>query len=382
MFSHTLFSLPHRYRWLKNGNEFNITALSDRIVWKNSSDSSPSGSLVFHQPAADDEGEYCCLAENSDGTARTNKIILRRTFLDNFVNVSNVQTVTAHEGEALKLECNPLPRGEPAPSIIWMMQTSFGSIKSVENPRVTFDSSGNLWFSSLTRADASRDSFYMCSAASIQADEYKLGSRYSLKILPRTKVLKPLAPTPQFTSTPNITVLAGRNVELYCIYDGRPMPTIKWKNIRTGELIESSERIFTENFGKSLKIKKASEQEDGLKVECAAENDRGQRRASYFTVNVETLPRFISEPEARNVTAGASLEIACEADGVPKPHIQWFHNGKAIDRGALGESKLKLKSTASSNCGNYACYAVNKHGFVFKDIYINIVQPSRWFTKI
>lgn len=370
----SLLSLhKHRYRWIKNGNEFNITASSDRIAWKNSSE---SGSLIFLQPSADDEGEYYCLAENVDGITRTNKIILRRTFLDNFVNVSNVQKITAHEGDSLKLECNP-PKGEPKPSIIWMLQTSYGSIKSVENPRVTFDSSGNLWFSSLTRHDASKDSFYVCSAASIRADEYKLGTRFSLKILPRTKTLKFFSPQPQFISPPNITVLNGQNAEMYCIYDGRPTPTIKWKNIRTGQLIENSERIFPENFGKSLKIKKVSEAEHGLSVECTAENDRGQPLSNRFTINVESPPKFIVEPEAKNVTVNELVEMTCEADGVPKPQIQWFFNGKETGQTDTGIGKLKLKSASKANSGNYACYATNKHGFVFKDIYINTVQPTR-----
>lgn len=340
-------------------------------MWKNETE---SGSLIFVLPSTDDEGEYYCLAENNDGIAKTNKIILRRTFLDNFQNVSNIQTITAHEGDPLKLECNP-PKGEPEPSIVWMIQTSYGSIKSVENPRVTFDSSGNLWFSSLTRADASKDSFYVCSAASNMAAQYKFGSRISLKILPRTKPLKLVPPTPQFISPSNVTVLSGQNAEIFCIYDGRPVPTITWKNMQTGQLIENSERIFPENFGKSLKIKKVTEQENGLSFECIAENDRNERRTKHFTLNIETLPKFVVEPEAKNVTENESVEMNCEADGVPKPQIQWFFNGQAMSREV--KSKLVLKSATKSNSGNYACYATNKHGFVFKDIYINIVQSSR-----
>jgi neuronal cell adhesion molecule len=333
-----------------------------------------SGSLVFTKLTNDDEGEYECYAENDDGIAKTNKIILRRAFLESFKNVSIVQEIVVNEGDSFKFECK-VPRGEPKPNIFWMIQTSYGGIKSVESSHVTLDPEGNLWFTSVSRSDSTKDSFYVCSAASNVANEYKLGNRISLKVLPRTKLQyqKPTPPTPQYVSSSNITALSGQNVEFFCIYEGRPTPTITWS--KNGSLIENVERIFPENFGKSLKIKKVAV-EDEASYECQAMNEKGDQHTTRFALTVETLPRFIVEPETRNVTENELVKIECEVEGRPKPQIEWFYNGKAL-KNEVNKNRIILKSVTKSNAGNYACYAKNKYGFIFKDISINIVHSSR-----
>lgn len=336
-----------------------------------------NGSLVFTNLTIEDEGEYECYAENDDGIAKTNKIILRRAFLESFTNVTNVEEIVVNEGDSFKFECK-VPRGEPKPNIFWMIQTSYGGIKSVESSHATLDSDGNLWFTSVSRSDASKDSFYVCSAASYIANEYKLGNRISLKVLPRPKLQKQqqksTPPTPQYVSSSNITTLSGQNVEFFCIYEGRPStPTITWS--KNGSLIENVERIFPENFGKSLKIKKVA-LEDEASYECHASNERGDQHTTRFALTVETLPKFIVEPETRNVTENESVEMKCEVEGRPKPQIEWFYNGKLL-KNEVNKNRISLKSVSKFNAGNYACYAKNKHGFIFKDISINIVHPSR-----
>lgn len=357
----------NRYRWAKDGKSFDI---SDQIVQK-----SDTGTLTFIKPSLGDEGEYVCYAENADGIARSNAVVLRRAFLDNFKNES-VETIEVTEGDSLKLECKA-PMGYPKPSLFWMIQTIHGAIRSVENSRVTLDPTGNLWFSSLTRDDASKDSFYVCSAASSVVNEYKLGNRIMLKVIPRSaKSLNGSPPSLQFVSPRDVLVLRGKKVEIFCIYDGVPTPSIAWS--KDGKSIDLSERIILENFGKSLKIKNADVEDEG-NYKCDVSSEIGEMKSSSFKLRVEAPPRFVTEPQARNISSKATAEIICEADGIPEPKVQWYFNGiqmKAGDnpRQEFGKSKIVLKGVQQSDTGNYVCYAENPHGSVSRNVYLNVLD--------
>ena len=55
-------------------------------------------------------------------------------------------------------------------------------MKTINSSRLTVDPEGNLWFSNVTRNDASNEFFYACSAASYFRNEYKLGNRVVLQV--------------------------------------------------------------------------------------------------------------------------------------------------------------------------------------------------------
>lgn len=297
-------------------------------------------------------------------------VILRKAFLGNFKNDS-IETLEVAEGEPLQLECDA-PNGYPSPSIFWMIQTTQGAIKGIDNPRVTLDPTGNLWFSSVTRDDATKDSYYICSAASSAVNEYKLGNRIILKVTPR--ITKPFrAPTLQSVSPANMFALRGKAVEIFCIYDGAPLPKVAWS--KDGKPLRFSDRIVLENYGKSLKIKKTDVNDEGNYC-CRVSSDDGETQSSDFVLKVESPPSFTVEPQSRNVTMNETVEIKCEADGLPEPEIQWSFNGKSIrgdsQRREISKNKLIVMEVGESDEGNYACYATNQHGYVFKDIYINV----------
>jgi hypothetical protein len=69
----------------------------------------------------------------------------------------------------------------------------------------------------------------------------------------------------------------------------------------------------------------------------------------------------------------------CEAKGVPKPAIQWIYNGKPIDQAApnprrtVQANKIVIKRLVKSDTGNYGCNATNSIGYVYKDVYVNVL---------
>ena len=64
-----------------------------------------------------------------------------------------------------------------------MIQSTNGALKTINSSRLTVDPEGNLFFSNVTRLDASEDFLYACSAASFFRNEYKLGNRVFLQVI-------------------------------------------------------------------------------------------------------------------------------------------------------------------------------------------------------
>lgn len=346
---------------------FNISENSDRITQK-----PDVGTLTFLQPKEEDEGHYTCFAENDDGIAISSSFALKRGFLGNFINDSVVETMEAVEGEPFKLECKA-PLGYPTPNMFWMIQTTQGAIKGIDNSRLTLDPSGNLWFSSVTRDDASKDSCYVCSAASPKVNEYKLGNRVTLKVNPRAhKSFIP--PTLQFVSPSTIFALRGKSVEIFCIYHGSPSPKIAWS--KGGNPIEFGKRLVSENSGRSLMINKVEAADEG-EYACNVLSENGENESSNFIFKVEAPPQFIVEPDSKNVTINETIEMMCEADGTPPPKVEWLFNGKLVGvagekRYEMSETKFVIKEATKPDTGSHACRATNTHGLAYKNIYINV----------
>lgn len=127
-------------------------------------------------------GQYQCFARNEHGTAITNSVFVRKSELNNFKD-DPPQTLTIQEGDPFGIEC-AAPGGWPKPNVYWMLQGQ-NWLKTINSSRLTVDPEGKLWFSNVTYNDMSDDFLYACSAASYFRNEYKLGNRVHLHVIPR-----------------------------------------------------------------------------------------------------------------------------------------------------------------------------------------------------
>jgi neuronal cell adhesion protein len=125
-------------------------------------------------------GQYQCYATNEWGTATTNSVFVRKSELNNFKD-EPPKTVSVEEGLPFGINCDS-PDGWPPPSVYWMLQGQ-NWLKTINSSRMTVDPEGKLWFSNVTRHDASNDFMYACSAASYFRNEYKLGNKVHLQVI-------------------------------------------------------------------------------------------------------------------------------------------------------------------------------------------------------
>ncbi|CAF4862044.1 unnamed protein product [Pieris macdunnoughi] len=361
-----------KYRWIKNGKSFEYTSYDNRI-----SQQPGRGTLVVSRPRDEDLGQYQCFAYNEWGTATSNSVFVRKAELNSFKDTDGPQTmITAQEGLPFKLTCNP-PDGHPSPNVYWMLQGEQGQLKTINNSRMTLDPEGNLWFSNVTRYDASVDYAYTCAAKSVFRNEYKLGNKVYLQV--QQTGISPTQnkhePVRQYTTRRVEKAWRGKKVELYCIYGGTPLPQVVWK--KDGRTILSSQRITQDNYGKTLVIKRAGYEDQGT-FTCEISNGVGQAQSYSIQLNVEAAPFFIEEPQFQNLAEGETAIIHCKAGGTPEPSITWVHNGKPIEqaetnsRRQVASNSILITDLVKKDTGNYGCNATNSNGYVYKDVYINV----------
>lgn len=335
-------------------------------------------------------GQYQCFAENEHGIATSNSVFVRKSELNNFKD-EEIHTKNAQEGEPFKLQCQP-PDGWPKPSVYWMLQSSLGGIKTINNSRMTLDPEGNLWFSNVTRYDAQEDAYYACAASSAFRNEYKLGNRVLLKVTPASNAAQNrFPPTRQYVSRRNEVALRGQKIEIFCIYGGTPLPQTVWS--KDGKPISWSDRVTQGNYGKSLVIKHTQLDDKGSYT-CDVSNGAGQPQSSTINLDIKAVPYFTVEPEIVNAAEEETIEFRCEAKGIPEPAIKWIHNGKPIEestpnpRRSVQKNKIVIKGLEKKDTGNYGCNATNALGYVYKDVYVNVLalppeieqQPGREAT--
>ena len=85
------------------------------------------------------------------------------------------------------------------------------------------------------------------------------------------------------------------------------------------------------------------------------------------------VPQIVEGAEGENAV------INCEASGNPEPTIKWIHNGRPLSeaspnpRRSVTFNSITITSLTKNDTGNYGCNATNSIGYVYKDVYINVL---------
>lgn len=280
------------------------------------------------------------------------------------------------EGAPFGIECDA-PDGWPNPSVYWMLQGQ-NWLKTINSSRLTVDPEGKLWFSNVTRKDSSNDFLYACSAASYFRNEYKLGNRVHLQVIQSgssSGLQNKHEPIQQYVTRRNEIAFRGKEKRIWCVFGGTPLPEIRWRK-KGGALPWG--RTTYDNYGKTLIIKHV-DFEDAGDYTCEASNGVGL--AKSYAINLEVLakPRFITEPEIQTAAEGEEILFECKADGFPTPEIKWIHNGQPISQAEdnpnriITPQQIIIRNLRKSDTGNYGCNATNDIGYVYKDVYVNVL---------
>ncbi|CAH2100564.1 unnamed protein product [Euphydryas editha] len=362
-----------QYSWLKDGKPF--TPNSDVVQRDN------EGTLVFKKPAKSDQGQYKCLAKTDLGTASSRTINVRQTYID--VPSVSLKKHKPVEGDVFKLDC-AIPNSYPKPEIKWLYQSiSDSSIsRTILNYRIMLSPLGDLYFTNITKEDASPDHKYVCVAKSPALDGDVVLAEHIIEDIvpggPKNGELVKL-----YTSS-DMTAKVGDVTMIYCIYGGTPLAYPDWykdgKNVNN----QPADRVtrYNRSGGKRLLIKDTWLSDQG-EYTCIVDNEVGKVQNNTIKLTVVSAPQFLKVGQPKLIVkSGQDFTIPCEAAGVPAPELSWSLNAQRLpseraalepqSRGNSSSAELRVRRARESDAGYYGCRATNDHGEVYSETLVYV----------
>ncbi|XP_063154493.1 hemicentin-1 [Candoia aspera] len=317
--------------------------------------SEPYGDIIIDNAKPEDSGSYTCIASNVAGEA-THSVNLTVYMLPAFTELPG--EVALSKGEQLQLTCKAT--GVPVPNIKW---TFNNSIIPAQNDGV--NGLSKLVIERVSKEDSGT---YVCTAENLVGSIKALGFVY---------VKEPPVFMGDYHSS-RIEPLGG-NAILNCEVRGDPPPTIQWSKKGVGILI--SDRIRQLGNG-SLAIY-GTVNEDAAEYICVATNDAGVVE-HRVTLTLHSAPVFKIEPIETIVDAGTTAVLNCQAEGEPRPTIEWSRQGWPLltqDRmTVLTNGSLRIAVARKEDTSEYECVARNLMGSVLVKVPF-IVQVHGGFSE-
>uniref|UniRef100_A0A8C1TNP8 protein-tyrosine-phosphatase n=1 Tax=Cyprinus carpio TaxID=7962 RepID=A0A8C1TNP8_CYPCA len=249
--------------------------------------------------------------------------------------------------------------GDPQPRITWSRKG-----KKVTNQRfevIEFeDGSGSVLRVQPLRTPRD-EAVYEC-VASNEAGEISASTRLSVL---REDQLP--AGFPSIDMGPQLKVVErSRTATMLCAASGTPDPEITWFKDFLPIDTYTHGRIKQLRSG-ALQIDQSEETDQG-KYECVATNSEGTRYSAPANLYVRVRripPRFSVPPMDYEIMPGGSVNISCQAVGVPMPYVKWMLGSEDLtpeDDMPIGRNVLELTDVSQSV--NYTCVAMSTLGVI------------------
>ncbi|XP_051993694.1 protein tyrosine phosphatase receptor type Db [Xyrauchen texanus] len=249
--------------------------------------------------------------------------------------------------------------GDPQPKISWSRKG-----KKVINQRfevIEFeDGSGSVLRVQPLRTPRD-EAMYEC-VASNEAGDISASTR--LTVLREDQL-----PTgfPSIDMGPQLKVVErSLTATMLCAASGTPDPEITWFKDFLPIDTHTHGRIKQLRSG-ALQIDQSKETDQG-KYECVATNSEGTRYSTPANLYVRVRripPRFSVPPMDYEIMPGGSVNISCQAVGVPMPYVKWMLGAEDLtpeDDMPIGRNVLELTDVRQS--ANYTCVAMSTLGVI------------------
>uniref|UniRef100_A0A8C9N6Y6 Hemicentin-1 n=1 Tax=Serinus canaria TaxID=9135 RepID=A0A8C9N6Y6_SERCA len=328
--------------WLKNGKP--ISSNSNTFI--------VPGARTLQIPRAklSDGGEYTCTARNQAGESQ------KKSFLTVLVPPSikaqggaSVTALNVRVGTPVTLDCES--NAIPAPVITWY-----------KNSRLIPDSAA---LEVLADGQTLR----------IKAAEVgQAGGRLHLPLL--------LPPSIEGPEQELVSESISNPVTFVCDASGIPPPTLVW--LKNGKPIENLDplEIHILSGGSKLQIARSQLLDSGTYT-CIASNPEGKAQKTYV-LSIQVPPSIAGSemPSEVSVLLGESVQLLCNATGVPTPDVQWLKDGKTVASDDLQRirvtpdgSTLNISRALTSDTGKYTCVATNPAGEEDRIFNLNVYVP-------
>uniref|UniRef100_A0A9L0INT3 Protein tyrosine kinase 7 (inactive) n=1 Tax=Equus asinus TaxID=9793 RepID=A0A9L0INT3_EQUAS len=379
------------YQWFRDGNP-----LSDGQ--SNHTVSSKERNLMLRPASPEHSGLYSCCAHNAFGQVCSSQNFTLSIADESFARVVQApQDVVVARNEEAMFHCQF--SAQPPPSLQWVFEDETPITNRSRPPhlrRATVFANGSLL---LTQVRPRNAGLYRCIGQ---------GQRGPPIVLEATLHLAEIEDMPPFE--PRVFT-AGSEERVACLPpQGLPEPSVWWEH--AGVRLPAHGRVYQK--GHELVFARTAESDAGVYT-CHAANLAGQRRqeVNITVANGSSLPEWVTdnagnlhfsrvtrddagnytciasnglqgqirahvqltvavfitfkvEPERTTVYQGHTALLRCEAQGDPKPLIQWKGKDRILDPTKLGprmhifqNGSLVIHDVAPEDSGRYTCIAGN-----------------------
>ncbi|TSL61242.1 Basement membrane-specific heparan sulfate proteoglycan core protein [Bagarius yarrelli] len=335
------------------------------------------GVLTFPSVHRSDEGDYTCRAVNSHGEHAARAVLYVHSASLPHVQVSP-QRVEIHEGETLRLYCRA--GGSPSPGLTWKKrggslppqaipshgfhQFKSNSLDALQRridemqARIERTDFGTLLVPDMKISDAGT---YLCIGTNA------IGS--SEAVIDVTVIKGETVQSDVNIQSTASTVVQGETLELNCIVQGDPPPSVIWSRAN-GLGLSSNHQVI----GSKLRILQASPDDTGEYI-CRVYGGPSSRQATiYVSVTSEASirsshqsPIISIEPHSVVVKKGESASFKCRLHTGTQPvRLEWkLSTNEALQDNMVVNSDgsvLTIYNVQPVNQGAYRCVASNPYG--------------------
>uniref|UniRef100_F7HGS1 Inactive tyrosine-protein kinase 7 n=1 Tax=Macaca mulatta TaxID=9544 RepID=F7HGS1_MACMU len=297
-----------------------------------------NGSLLLTQVRPRNAGVYRCIGQGQRGPPVILEATLHLAAVPTWLK--KPQDSQLEEGKPGYLHC--LTQATPKPTVVWYRNQMLIS----EDSRFEVFKNGTLRINNVEVYDGT---WYRCVSSTPAG---------SIEAQARVQVLEKLKFTPP--PQPQQCMEFDKEATVPCSATGREKPTIKWERADGSSLPE----WVTDNAG-TLHFARVTRDDAGNYTCIASNGPQGQIRA-HVQLTVAVFITFKVEPERTTVYQGHTALLQCEAQGDPKPLIQWKGKDRILDPTKLGprmhifqNGSLVIHDVAPEDSGRYTCIAGN-----------------------
>ncbi|KAM9327246.1 neural cell adhesion molecule L1 [Gastrophryne carolinensis] len=287
----------------------------------------------------EDDGEYECIAKNSEGEVRHKYVIS--------VESAPYWTTRLNDeirgpGEHVRFNCEV--EGKPTPSITWMINGE--PLQADANVKVE---AGTMIMQNLK---TSNTAVVQCEARNKHGHILQNAYIYVVELPP--KILT--------TDKLNYSVVENTATILDCAFFGSPAPVIQWYDKYMNSVV--SKEGFEILTNGSMKITSVSIEDEGVYY-CTASNTKGNESMSAY-LDVRNATEIVTPPEMQRVKKGGKATFNCIALFDPRMEInivEWRKDGIEItedddgDKYFIEPQSLSITNVQEDDQGKYTCVA-------------------------
>ncbi|XP_065932028.1 platelet binding protein GspB isoform X4 [Magallana gigas] len=326
-------------------------------------------SLTISNTVDSDGGTYRCTATNAVGTGSSANVIL--DVVGSLPSVSiPLNAYSVNFGNSIKIPCT-ISANPSVTNVFWERISQNGVPSSISLVPSKY-SGGNVITPDLTIAntDTTDQGFYRCLATN------SVGTSTS-----DSTFLTVVGTSPNVTmAQSSYSVLTNGDVTLSCFVSANPSASISWTftsnsgSVTAISASTSKYSLATSTTASSLTVRSANSNDQGS-YRCSATNSVGTGQATAILVVSGSLPS-INLPSTYSVITGNDITMTCSVSANPAVNsVFWqfraangfsFTNITATFKYSIssltGTSSLTVRSTTSSDNGQYRCQATNQVG--------------------